>query len=57
MGGDCDTYRRYTSNPGGENKEKYLWLQPMLKSTRYLTPEQKLEIIKYFQNERAKKTN
>ncbi len=57
MSGACDTYRRYIKNPKGENKEKYVWLTPMLKSTKYLTTEQKTEIIKYFQNERLKKSN
>lgn len=57
MSGPCDTFRRYTRNPRGENKEKYVWLAPMLKSTKYLTTENKTEIIKFFQDERLKKAN
>ena len=57
MSGACDTLRRVTKNPKGENKEKFKWLTPMLKSTKYLTTEQKTEIINYFKNERTKKTN
>ena len=54
---DCDTYRRFVKNPGGKNKEKYVWKRGMLKNTRYLTPEQKIVLMNYFKNESNKKNN
>ena len=57
MRGDVDTYRRMVRNPGGVDKVKYAWKRGMLKSTRYLTGEQKIELITYFKNESTKNTN
>lgn len=54
MSGSVDTLRRFVCNPNGENKTKKIWLRNMLKSTKYLTSEQKNILIKYFQNEKLK---
>ena len=54
---DCDTYRRIIKNPQGKNKEKYVWKRGMLKNSKYLSAEQKIELINYFENERTKKNN
>ena len=51
----ADTYRRVIKNPNGKNKEKYKWIRSMLKSTKYLTTEQKMQVINYFKNENNKK--
>lgn len=50
MSGPTDTYRRYNFNPQGENKEKFVWLRNMLKSTKYLEPLQIQELVNYFEN-------
>ena len=57
IGGEIDTFRRVYKNPKGKSKEKYKWIPSMLKSNKYLTPQQKLDVANYFKNERLKKTN
>ena len=52
---ECDTFRRVIKNPNGKNKEKHKWIRSMLRSTKYLTTEQKIEVINYFKNENNKK--
>lgn len=52
ISGDCDTLRRMIKNPKGKSKEKFVWKRTMLKSTKYLTTEQKQELVNYFKNGR-----
>lgn len=49
ISGEVDTYRRVKTN------KKYLL--GMLKSTKYLTTEEKQKVINYFKNERIKREN
>lgn len=55
MSANADTFRRYHRNPKGAGKDKFVWKVVMLKNTRYLTTEQKIEITEHFRNERLKK--
>lgn len=55
MGAGVDTYRRFHKNPQGKDKVKHKWIKPMTLSTKYMTPEQKLEILNYFINGEHKK--
>jgi predicted phosphoadenosine phosphosulfate sulfurtransferase len=50
MSGSVDTLRRFIFNPQGKDKTKRVWLKNMLKSTDYLTIDQKKELINYFKN-------
>ena len=54
MNGDIDTFRRMYKNPDNTAKN-YKWIPSMLKSSRYLTTEQKLKVINYFKNGQDKK--
>ena len=57
MSSHADAYRRYHMNPNGTDKVKSRWIKPMTLSTKYLTLEQKLEVLNYFKNGEHKKSN
>ena len=57
MSSHADAYRRYHMNPKGTDKVKSRWIKPMTLSTKYLTLEQKLEVLNYFKNGEHKKSN
>jgi len=55
MNANVDTYRRVTKNPLGKDKVKHKWIKAMTLSTKYITIEQKLDILNYFKNGEHKK--
>jgi hypothetical protein len=57
MTAPIDAYRRYHMNPKGKDKVKYRWTKPMTLSTKFLKPEEQLEILNYFKNGEHKKQN
>jgi predicted phosphoadenosine phosphosulfate sulfurtransferase len=51
LSGNTDTLRRVRLNPGGNNQIKHKWLRSMFNATKYLTTEDKTQLIKYFVHE------
>lgn len=55
ISGEVDTYRRVHNAYKDKREKRYLL--GMLKSMKYLTSEEKNEVINYFKNERTKRAN
>lgn len=51
---EVNTYRRFHLNPNGENKVKHKWVRSILKSTKFLYPDEIKILVDYFKNGKNK---